>query len=341
MSSYIAGALETLPELLALFAPNINSYKRYVSGSWAPTAATWGIENRTTALRAITSGETAIRLENRVPGADVNPYLGFAACLAGGLSGIERNLAPPPALSGNVYEADGLPQLPPTLESAVDLLDASAIARDWLGDAFVDHYVAMRRWEVEKHRTRRYRMGAPPLLRAGVWSAVGGRRSAVGGRRCRGGRRSLTRPILRTSPHAQQPSLIGRQLDPLRACRARTVRAIHVLPDGHGCRQIKRDRIVGEVQHRQQPLVVMRARVCENAARRAIDGRVVAETQRRRAAPEPREPPVQREQRIRVVATAARRCARRSPYGSHGSPDVKPPSRVHCIGVRSGSRPRP
>jgi glutamine synthetase len=153
MSSYIAGALETLPELLALFAPNINSYKRYVSGSWAPTAATWGIENRTTALRAITSGETAIRLENRVPGADVNPYLGFAACLAGGLSGVERNLAPPPALSGNVYDADGLPQLPPTLESAVDLLDASAIARDWLGDAFVDHYVAMRRWEVEKHRT--------------------------------------------------------------------------------------------------------------------------------------------------------------------------------------------
>jgi glutamine synthetase len=153
MSSYIAGALETLPELLALFAPNINSYKRYVSGSWAPTAATWGIENRTTALRAITSGETAIRLENRVPGADVNPYLGFAACLAGGLSGVDRNLAPPPALSGNVYDADGLPQLPPTLESAVDLLDASAIARDWLGDAFVDHYVAMRRWEVEKHRT--------------------------------------------------------------------------------------------------------------------------------------------------------------------------------------------
>ncbi|MGH7623455.1 MAG: glutamine synthetase family protein, partial [Gemmatimonadaceae bacterium] len=153
MSSYIAGALDSLPELLALFAPNINSYKRYVSGSWAPTAATWGIENRTTSLRAITSAETAIRLENRVPGADVNPYLGFAACLAGGLSGIERRLAPPPALTGNIYKADGLRPLPPTLEAAIDLLDASAIARDWFGDAFIDHYVAMRRWEVEKHRT--------------------------------------------------------------------------------------------------------------------------------------------------------------------------------------------
>ncbi len=153
MSSYIAGAIETLPELFALFAPNVNSYKRYVSGSWAPTAATWGIENRTTALRAIVSGESAIRLENRVPGADVNPYLGFAACLAGGLSGVERNLAPTPAVAGNVYEADGVAHLPPTLEAAIDLLDTSAIAREWLGDAFIDHYVAMRRWEVEKHRT--------------------------------------------------------------------------------------------------------------------------------------------------------------------------------------------
>ncbi|MHB8685299.1 MAG: glutamine synthetase family protein [Dehalococcoidia bacterium] len=153
MAAYIAGALDTLPELFALYAPNVNSYKRYVSGSWAPTAAAWGIENRTTALRAITGGARAIRVEHRVPGADVNPYLGFAACLAGGLSGIERGLTPPPPAGGNVYESEGLPPLPRTLEAAIDLLDGSALARDWFGDAFVDHYVAMRRWEVEKHRT--------------------------------------------------------------------------------------------------------------------------------------------------------------------------------------------
>jgi glutamine synthetase len=152
MQSYVAGALDTMPELFALYAPNINSYKRYVSGSWAPTAATWGVENRTAALRAITGGATATRIEHRVPGADVNAYLGFAACLAGGLSGIERKLTPPPAQQGNIYETSGLPPLPRTLEQAIDLFDASAIARDFFGDAFVDHYVAMRRWEVEKHR---------------------------------------------------------------------------------------------------------------------------------------------------------------------------------------------
>jgi glutamine synthetase len=152
MRSYVAGALATMPELFALYAPNVNSYKRYVAGSWAPTAGTWGLDNRTSSLRAITNGAAAIRIEHRVPGADVNPYLGFAACLAGGLSGIERKLTPPPPQQGNVYEAEGVPPLPRTLNEAVDLLDRSAVARDMLGDAFVDHYVAMRRWEVEKHR---------------------------------------------------------------------------------------------------------------------------------------------------------------------------------------------
>jgi glutamine synthetase len=152
MRSYVAGALMALPELFALFAPNVNSYKRYVSGSWAPTAATWGIENRTSAVRAIAPGAGAIRVEHRVPGADVSPYLGFAACLAGGLAGIERGLQPPPPMQGNAYATEGLPPLPRTLDQAIDLLDRSEIARDFLGDAFVDHYVTMRRWEVEKHR---------------------------------------------------------------------------------------------------------------------------------------------------------------------------------------------
>ncbi len=152
MHAYLAGLLDTLPELFALYAPNINSYRRYVSGSWAPTAATWGIENRTSSLRAITGSAGAIRIENRTPGADVNAYLAFAACLTGGLSGIERGLALPPPFSGDVYKSEGLRPLPRTLEAALDLFEASAIARDYLSDAFVDHYVTMRRWEVEKHR---------------------------------------------------------------------------------------------------------------------------------------------------------------------------------------------
>ncbi|MEX2245290.1 MAG: glutamine synthetase family protein [Dehalococcoidia bacterium] len=152
MRAYVAGLLDTLPELLALYAPNVNSYKRYVAGSWAPTAATWGLDNRTAALRVIAPDEGGVRIENRTPGADVNAYLGFAASLAGGLSGIERGLVPPPALQGNVYEAEGLTPLPRTLEQAVDLFERSEVAREYLGAEFVEHFVAMRRWEIEKHR---------------------------------------------------------------------------------------------------------------------------------------------------------------------------------------------
>lgn len=153
MRSYVAGALATMPELFALYAPNVNSYKRYVSGSWAPTAATWGVENRTSSLRAITGGSASgIRIEHRVPGADVNVYLGFAACLAGGLHGIEQNLQPAPPVQADAYTLEGLPPLPRTLDQAIDLLDRSEVARAAFGDGFVDQYVTMRRWEVEKHR---------------------------------------------------------------------------------------------------------------------------------------------------------------------------------------------
>jgi glutamine synthetase len=152
MRAYLAGALQTMPELFALYAPNINSYKRYVSGSWAPTAGTWGVDNRTSSLRLITNGATAIRIETRVGGADVNPYLGFAACLAGGLHGIEQGLELPPPVQSDAYALEGLPPLPRTLEQAIDLFEGSTVARTAFGDAFVDHYVAMRRWEIEKHR---------------------------------------------------------------------------------------------------------------------------------------------------------------------------------------------
>jgi glutamine synthetase len=136
---------------MLMYAPNVNSYKRFVAGSWAPTSATWGFENRTAAVRAIAGSPSACRLENRVPGADVNSYLGFAASLAGGLHGIERALEPPPPIEGNAY-AQEAPALPRTLDEAVERFAASALAREYFGDAFVDQYAAMRRWEVEQHR---------------------------------------------------------------------------------------------------------------------------------------------------------------------------------------------
>jgi glutamine synthetase len=149
--AYIAGVLQTLPDFMALYAPNVNSYKRFVAGSWAPTVAAWGIETRTPALRAVTGSPSATHLENRIPGSDVNPYLAMAASLAGGLHGVELGLTPPPAVRSNAYALpeELAPRLPRTLDQAIERFAASEIAREWLGDQFVDDYVTMRRWEVE------------------------------------------------------------------------------------------------------------------------------------------------------------------------------------------------
>lgn len=153
MRAYTAGVLDTLPELMLLYAPNVNSYKRFVRGSWAPTSVTWGFENRTAALRAICSTQKGCRLENRVPGADVNAYLGFAATLAGGLNGIARKLEPPAPLQGDAYRASEAPKLPRSLAEAVECFRRSTVAREYFGDEFVDHYARMRQWEVDQfHR---------------------------------------------------------------------------------------------------------------------------------------------------------------------------------------------
>ncbi|MEX1253478.1 MAG: glutamine synthetase, partial [Dehalococcoidia bacterium] len=149
MRSYTAGVLATLPDFMLMYAPNVNSYKRFVAGSWAPTSATWGVENRTAALRAITSSPSACRIENRVPGADVNAYLGFAASLAGGLHGIERGLECPPPVEGDAYRQTEAPTLPRSLGEAVERFAHSALARAAFGDAFVDQYARMRQWEVD------------------------------------------------------------------------------------------------------------------------------------------------------------------------------------------------
>ncbi len=136
---FIAGVLATMADFTLLYAPNINSYKRFADGSFAPTTIGWGNDNRTCAVRLVGHGASA-RLENRVPGGDVNPYLGLAGMLAGGLYGIEHGLALEPELKGNAYTS-GHPQVPRTLRDAREAFAGSAVARAAFGDDVVEHYV--------------------------------------------------------------------------------------------------------------------------------------------------------------------------------------------------------
>ena len=147
----VAGQLATMSDFTALYCPTVNSYKRRVPGSWSPVAAVWGTDNRTAALRAIARDEATCRMENRLPGADANPYLALAACLAGVLHGVENQLEPPPPVLGNAYDGDA-PPLPRSLAEAVDALASSTTARAAFGDTFVDHYLASRIWERDRHR---------------------------------------------------------------------------------------------------------------------------------------------------------------------------------------------
>jgi glutamine synthetase len=142
---YLAGQLAADAELAVFFAPNINSYKRYAASSWAPTTLAWGYDNRTCAFRVVGHGQ-GLRIENRMPGADANPYLAFAAILAAGLHGIENALEPSPAFEGNAYESD-VARFPSTLRDAVAALEKSTVARDALGDDVVDHYLNYARTE--------------------------------------------------------------------------------------------------------------------------------------------------------------------------------------------------
>ncbi len=136
---FIAGVQATLAEFTLFYAPNINSYKRFQPGSFAPTAIAWGFDNRTCSLRVVGHG-AGLRVENRVPGGDVNPYLATAAMLAGGLWGIENELELEPAFTGNAYDSDK-PRVPATLREARDLFAASQIAREAFGQDVVEHYL--------------------------------------------------------------------------------------------------------------------------------------------------------------------------------------------------------
>ena len=149
---YAGGLLATMREFTALFAPTPNSYKRFTPYSWAGTSVSWSYENRSAGIRAIAGHPADSRLEHRLPGADTNPYIVIAACLAGGLHGIEQEMEPAPAHEGDAYAAGELESVPVSLEEAVGLLERSTVAREMLGEDFVRHYALMKRFEAEKYR---------------------------------------------------------------------------------------------------------------------------------------------------------------------------------------------
>lgn len=149
--SYIAGILHCLPDTLVMYAPTVNSYKRLVPGSWAPTQASWGIDNRTCALRVIPAGPASTRLEMRAGGADLNPYLAIAATLAAGVYGIQHNLSLEMApVTGRSNDRTDLVKLPSTLQEATKRFRRSDITRELFGDEFVDHFANTREWEWQR-----------------------------------------------------------------------------------------------------------------------------------------------------------------------------------------------
>ena len=142
---YLAGQIAHLKELAIFVAPSVNSYKRYAAGSWAPTTLAWGHDNRTCGFRIVGHG-SSVRTETRIPGGDANPYLAFAALLAAGLDGIERELPLPQPLEGNAYESEA-DRFPHSLRDAIDALENGSIAREAFGDDVVDHYLTYARAE--------------------------------------------------------------------------------------------------------------------------------------------------------------------------------------------------
>jgi glutamine synthetase len=139
-NQFLAGNLKYARELTLLFAPNINSYKRFAAASFAPTTIAWGADNRTCAFRVVGHGPGK-RIECRIPGGDVNPYLAISALIASGLAGVEEQLQPGPAILGNAYEDTGHERVPSTLRDARELFAASVLARAAFGDEVVDHYL--------------------------------------------------------------------------------------------------------------------------------------------------------------------------------------------------------
>ncbi len=154
MRHYMAGLLTYASDVTAFLAPNINSYKRFQAGTFAPTKAIWSRDNRTAGYRMVGEGTKAIRIENRVGGADLNPYLAFAAQIAAGLAGIEQKLELEPEFSGDAYVAKRVREIPKTLRDAASALKKSRMLRDALGDDVVDHYVHAAEWEQQEYDSK-------------------------------------------------------------------------------------------------------------------------------------------------------------------------------------------
>ena len=154
MRWFVGGQQALMPEWLAMIAGTVNSYSRLVPGYWAPTSATWGLENRTTALRVIRGGPSSQRVEYRIAAADINPYIALAAAIGSGLWGIEHRIEPDAPIEGNSYDREHPPhrRLPATLYEAAERLLASKPARSMFGDEFVEHYAATRQWEEREFR---------------------------------------------------------------------------------------------------------------------------------------------------------------------------------------------
>lgn len=154
MRHFIGGQQKLMPELLAMVSPTINSYTRLIPGFWAPTEASWGVDNRTCALRAIPGSKHAQRVEYRISAADINPHIAIAAALGSGLWGIENKVEPTDPIIGNAYTQEFPDELalPQTLWDAAQSLKNSSAARELFGDAFVDHYVVTREWEEREFR---------------------------------------------------------------------------------------------------------------------------------------------------------------------------------------------
>lgn len=152
MKSYVAGQLFCMPHILPMFAPTINSYKRLVEGAWAPTTLTWGVDNRTVALRVLSGGSKSCRLETRVVGSDANPYVAMAGLLAAGLYGIKKKLKlEQPATAGNGYRDFSNGTLPGNLYEATKMMKDSSVAKEILGEQFVEHFTQTRIWEWRQH----------------------------------------------------------------------------------------------------------------------------------------------------------------------------------------------
>lgn len=143
---FLGGWMAHAPEMMVFYAPTINSYKRYEDGSWAPTRLAWCYDNRTAGFRVVGQGKS-LRIECRIPGADCNPYLAYAAVLASGLDGIANQIEPPPIFEGDVYAAQHLPRVPYTLKEATDLFENSSFTKQVFGEEVVKHYTHFFRTE--------------------------------------------------------------------------------------------------------------------------------------------------------------------------------------------------